>query len=159
MRFLLLPFVLLALIGLAVALGANLSALLAHRVLINRATLLILLIGVFVCAIPVILLLSIIHGQRPSLWHNHAVYWKVILSGCPRWLYRLCFGLVIYALVSSLLSILLDPQTREERPSAPRALTLTQARNMSAGPVIFYGIMLPLLLSTFRCPSLLREDG
>ena len=161
MRYLLVPFIVLAVCGLTIAVGTNLSALLAQRILLNHASLLTLAIGVFACSAPMILVLTILYGQRPEPHRQQAAFWRVILSGCPRWLYRASFGLSAYALAFCLFVSALDswsppPPRPAARPPAPGALTLAQARNLSAGLTIFYGIMLPILLSVCRRPELLR---
>lgn len=159
MRYLILPFLCLAALALGVAVVANLAALLAHQVLLTRGTLSALFISIFICGIPMIFCFNLAYAQHPELRGRSPGAWTLLLSGCPRWVYRLCFGLVAYALIVSLLGVALDPQPPEVRSPATRTLTVAQTRNMSAGPIIFYGMMFPVMLSLFRRPELMHGSN
>lgn len=158
MRFLLLPFIFIAGVGLALALATHFVAMFAHQVLISRWLLQNLFNGIFACALPMIVSGTVLHHQRPALRGERNGVWSALLSGGPRWFYCVSFGLVAYAVIFSLWLVAFGSSSPSPQPSAPRTLTWIQARNLSVGPITFYGILLPLFVSIFRRPGLLREE-
>lgn len=161
MRFALLPFILLAGAGLIISVSASLVALLAHRVLINHASLVALFWGLAACVLPASLVQTILYSQCPELRRDPVAARRVPFSGCPRWVRRLCLGLGAYGLMVSLLATAFNWRPSSPPPPASRSLTVAQARNFGAVFTVPYAIFLPLLLSVFRRPGLLcaRAEG
>jgi hypothetical protein len=118
--FLLLPFLVLAVVGLALSLVAHVAALLGQPQPLGGLAW-GLHLGIFVVWVPTVLV-----GNRLVADFKRKDFWKAALRGCPRWLRRLTYGFFVYAVVNFLLFAFDAPQ----RPAGAGA---------NAPPAVFRG--------------------
>lgn len=113
MVLLLTPFLVLAVVGLALSLVAHAAALLGLPPPLGTATW-ELPSDLFVVWVPTVLL-----GSRLSRDAPRKDFWKAVLRGCPAWMRRLAFGFFAYAVVNFLLFARAAPPQVPGAPTPP----------------------------------------
>ncbi|MEX8194358.1 hypothetical protein [Comamonas guangdongensis] len=148
MRFLLIPLMLVAGLGLLLCALAQLAAIagllpslqshLSESVQTAAAT--ILGGGIFAVWFPAVLL-----AQRINSGGRAKFSWKQVLAGCPPWMIYAVYGIFAYALVNFLLAI------------ASRDTDMAKGVRLFSGhAMVFYGAAFCIFFSSWRRPDLLR---
>jgi hypothetical protein len=140
-RPLLWPLIVLSAAGLGTSLWVHLAAIAGQKVA-PEPLFWILHAGIFVVFLPAVL----VARGRLGITH-HKDFWKLVLRGAPAWMKYTVYGLLGYAVVSSLLFM---NQTSEPLFAAT---TVGQWRVFSSGWMAFYSASLAILYAAVHRPE------
>jgi hypothetical protein len=137
------PFLLLAAVGFILSLAAHCLALaglpIAGGTLVWR-----LGFGILVVWIPALLVAS-----QAARYGNRKGFWKISLSGCPRWMRGGLYVLFAYAILNFLLYLSSNPP-KQSTDDAP----LPAIRGFAGHWMLFYGAAFAILYSRIHAPQL-----
>jgi hypothetical protein len=148
MNVLLIPFMLVAAVGLALSVAAHCMSL-AGIAIPGGGLVWALHVGIFIVWIPAVLV-----SLRSSRQMNRKDFWKTALAGCPVWMRRSFYGLFIYAIIN--FAIFMATTVNQPKPQmgpAPPSVI----RGFSGHWMVFYGAAFVLLYSRINAPALFRE--
>lgn len=144
----LLPFMLLAALGLLLSFAAHLSALLGMT-LPGGPLVWSLHAGIFVVWLPTVLV-----ANKMTAGSNRRDFWKVALSGCPAWMRQALYILFAYAVLNFIFFML----TTAGHAKSDGVVTPAVIRGFSGHWMIFYGAAFATLYSAIQSPALLRQQ-
>jgi hypothetical protein len=148
MRLILLPFALLAALGLALSIACHAAAL-AGAAIPGGDAVWALHAGIFVVWLPAVVL-----AKRMARHGRRADFWKLALSGCPAWARYALYGLFGYALLNFIHGM---STHASDRHGADAMDFEAQVRLFSGHWMVFYGAALATLCSAIRRPQLLAR--
>lgn len=143
MKAILYPFLLLAAVGLALSIGANLMAV-AGVAIPGSQLFWVLHVGIFVVWLPAVLV-----SAQMTRHTSRADFWKIALAGCPPWMRRAGYVLIGYAILNFILFIASAPGQLEQPGDEARP---SMVRGFSGHWMIFYGAAFAILYSRIHAP-------
>jgi hypothetical protein len=102
----------------------------------------------------VLLAMRMSRGKKKSAWGFGTMSWKQVLSGCPRWMLYLLYGLFAYVLLNFFLFMgtTANGASQGDSASSPQVV-----RGFSGHWLIFYYAAFAIAYSAFAKPDLLRD--
>jgi len=159
MNIILYPFMLLSAVGLILSTGIHIMAL-ADMELFEGWLVQPLHFGIFIVMVPASLVSSwmvhVAYGNFNFSKYSRPEYdfWKVALAGCPIWMQRVYYSLVVYGLISF---YLWTPYKINIPKSANHASDVFFLPGCGAYLLVFYCSAFAMLFSAIRAPQLLRR--
>jgi hypothetical protein len=147
MKFLLIPFLILSLVGFLLSVSAHVLSLFGQMPPGGQLVM-TLHVGIFVVWIPTVLL-----GARVTKNSSRKNFWKIMLSGCPTGMRYVLYGLFGYAFVNFILFV--GSTSSGHQPS--EGLDPGIVRGFSGHWMVFYWAAFSTLCSVIRSPQLFRE--
>jgi len=144
----LVPMMLLAAIGFLLSVAAHVASI-ANIPLPGGQSIWILHGGIFVVWLPTVLVaVRVTRGERRQ------DFWKVLLSGCPRWMRISAWVLLVYVILNFLYFVATSSQVRDAAGDPPPSVI----RGFSGHWMIFYGVAFMTLYSVIKRPALLGRS-
>jgi len=144
----LIPLMLLAALGFLLSVAAHVASI-ANIPLPGGQSIWLLHAGIFVVWLPTVLVaVRVTRGERRQ------DFWKVLLSGCPRWMRISAYVLVVYVILNFLYFMATSSQVRHAAGDPPPSVI----RGFSGHWMIFYGAAFMTLYSVIKRPALLGRS-
>jgi hypothetical protein len=147
MRALLIPFFLLAALGLALSVVAHVLALLGQTPP-GGSLVMGLHAGIFVVWIPTILI-----SLRLTKGSNRKDFWKIAMSGCPEWVRYAFYALFAYAIFNFILFFTSSHAASHHGGEVTPELI----RGFSGHWMVFYAAACATMYSAINNPNLFKE--
>ncbi len=141
-RYIALPFMALALIGLTLSLIAHFLALFGQTLPIENLAW-GLHIGIFVVWLPTVLI-----STRMMRGASQKDFWKIALRGCPPWMRYAAYGLFGYAILNFVIFMATSTHQKNQTSSEPPPAEII--RGVSGHWMIFYSVSFCVLYSAYR---------
>jgi len=141
------PLMLLAALGFLLSVGAHVASIIGVT-LPGGQWIWFLHVGIFVVWFPTVLIANRVGGGERG-----KDLWKIVLSGCPRWM-RLA-GYVLFAYV--ILNFVYFMSVSSGHRNSGGAATAVEIRGFSGHWMIFYGAAFMTLYSVLKRPQLLGK--
>ncbi len=144
----LIPFMLLAALGFLLSVAAHVASI-ANIPLPGGQSIWILHAGIFVVWLPTVLVaVRVTRGERRQ------DFWKVLLSGCPPWMRKSAYVLLVYVILNFVYFMATTSQVRHAAGDPPPSVI----RGFSGHWMIFYAAAFMTLYSVIKRPALLGRS-